>query len=307
MCKVAFVFPGQGAQYTGMGKELFDNFKIVRETFEEASDTLHYDMKKLCFDDSDDSLNLTENTQPAILTVSYAALRVVENEYGSCHITTGLSLGEYTSLLCSEALSFEKAVALVKKRGAFMQNAVPEGVGGMSAVIGLSREEINKLVDEAKVKGKIEAANYNCNLQIVVAGEIAALDYFHKIAEERGARKVVRLSTSAPFHTSMLHEAAVKLSYELSNIEFKPFKIPMVTAVTGKLMEEEKLRETLARQVESPVLFEDAINFMIKDGVDTFVEIGPSKVLTGFIKKTDRKLKALNVEDIKSLNKLLGK
>lgn len=306
MGKIAFLFPGQGAQYTGMGKELYDNFSEVREAFEEASDTLHMDIKALCFDEiNKDEINLTINTQPAILTFSYGVLRVVENLGFKCSMAAGLSLGEYSALLSSKALSFSEGVSLIRKRGKFMQEAVPQGVGGITAVVALSREKVIELVNESKIKGIIEISNYNCPGQIAVGGEIKALDYFEELCKAHGARKVVRLASSAPFHTSMLSEASKRLGEELLKINFKPMVHPVVTNVTGKYMEEDKIKETLELQVKSSVLFEDSINFMVKEEADTFIELGPSRVLSGFIRKVDKNLRVFNVEDLKSLKKLL--
>lgn len=306
MGKIGFLFPGQGAQYIGMGKELYENFREVREAFEEASDLLHMDVKALCFDEiNKDELNLTKNTQPSILTLSYGILKVVENLGFKCHVAAGLSLGEYSALLSSKALSFSEGVSLVRKRGIYMQEAVPQGIGGITAVVSLTRDKVLELVKRAKVKGTIEVSNYNCPLQIAVGGEIQALEYFEELCKAEGAKKVVRLASSAPFHTSMLKDASKRLGEELLKVNFKPMVHPVVTNVTGKYMEEDKIRETLELQVKSTVLFEDSINYMVENDVDTFIELGPSRVLSGFIRKVDRNLRAFNVEDLKSLKKLL--
>nr|WP_330381837.1 ACP S-malonyltransferase [Defluviitalea phaphyphila] len=301
--KVAFLFAGQGAQYVGMGKDLANNIKEAMEVFDEAQEVLDFDIKKLCFEDPNKVLNKTEYTQPAILTVNIAALKAIEKEVKP-DILAGLSLGEYGALVAGGAIDFKKAVNLVRKRGKFMEEAVPNGVGGMSAVLGLEKEVVENTL-KTITEGIVEISNFNCPGQIVIGGEIKAL----KIAEEKlknaGAKRVIPLTVSGPFHTSMLEGAAIKLEKELENIEFNNPAIPIISNVDADYVKVENIKELLKKQVKSAVLFEQSINKMLEDGVDTFIELGPGKTLSGFVKKINRKVTVCNVEDMKSLEKTL--
>ncbi|MBU3075568.1 ACP S-malonyltransferase [Clostridium estertheticum] len=304
MSKIAFIFPGQGAQYIGMGKELFENIEECKDIFNIADKELNFELSKLCFEGEIDELNITENTQPAILTVSIAALMALQKHGIKCDVTAGLSLGEYSALVCSGAMDFKDAVKLVKKRGRFMQEAVPVGIGTMAAVIGLETSLVEESCNEAKASGIVEIANLNCPGQIVIAGEIAAVELACEKAKEKGAKRAIVLSVSAPFHSSMLKPAAEKLEIELKNISFNDIIIPLMTNVNGDYVKnKDDIKDNLKLQVMSSVLWETIIKRMIKDGVDTFVEIGPGKVLSGFVKKIDRKLTIVNIEDMDSLNK----
>ena len=307
MSKIAFIFPGQGAQYIGMGKELFENIEECRNIFNIADSELGFELSKLCFEGTEDELNITENTQPAILATSIAALMALSQQGIKCDVTAGLSLGEYSALVCSGAMDFKDAIKLVKKRGRFMQEAVPVGIGTMAAIIGLTTDYVEEACSEARTSGIVEIANLNCPGQIVIAGEIAAVELACERAVEKGAKKAMILSVSAPFHTSMLKPAAEKLEVELQNIKLEEFTIPVMTNVTGDYIKSvDGIKPNLKLQVMSSVLWETIIRNMIKDGVDTFVEIGPGKVLSGFIKKIDRKLKVVNVEDMASLDKAVA-
>ena len=304
MSKTAFIFPGQGAQYIGMGKELFENIEVCKNIFNIADKELNFELSKLCFEGEADELNITENTQPAILTTSIAALMALREQGIKCDVTAGLSLGEYSALVCSGVMDFSDAVKLVKKRGRFMQEAVPQGIGTMAAIIGLTTEFVEEACAEASNTGIVEIANLNCPGQIVIAGEIEAVELACVKALDKGAKKAMRLSVSAPFHCSMLKPAAEKLEIELQNINLKDLTIPVLANVNGDYIKsKDEIKSNLKLQVMSSVLWETIIRNMIKDGIDTFVEIGPGKVLSGFIKKIDRKLTVVNVEDVASLEK----
>lgn len=305
MGKIAFVFAGQGAQYVGMGKDLAMNISSSKDIFDEADKALGFEISKLCFDGSKEELNKTENTQPAILTTSIAALKALEERGIKPDITAGLSLGEYSALVCSGVFNFSDAVKLVKKRGRFMQEAVPEGIGSMTAVLGLGSKEVREICLQVSSHGIVEPANFNCPGQIVIGGEIEAVKIASEIAKEKGA-KVIPLSVSAPFHTSMLKSASEKLQEELKAIELGEIEVPVITNVTADYINDKnEIKDFLRRQVMSSVLWEDTIRKMLEAGVDTFVEIGPGKVLSGFIKKIDKKVTTINIEDTKTLEKAL--
>lgn len=303
MGRTAFVFPGQGAQYAGMAKEICDQYPKAMEIVKLASDALGIDMEEMIFCGTDEELKITENTQPAILTASAACLQPVIERGIKADFSAGLSLGEYTAHVYSGTFSFEDAVKIVRKRGKFMQEAVPQGVGSMTAILGMEREDILKVCALAKSHGIVEPVNFNCPGQIVIAGEVKAVNKAAEIALEMGARRAVPLSVSAPFHSSMMAPAGEKLKAELEYINISKMEVPVFANVTGKIVpSESQVKDTLVHQVYSSVLWEDIIKNMISKGVDIFVEIGPGKVLSGFIKKIDRKVTVLNVEDIDSLD-----
>lgn len=310
MGKIAFVFPGQGAQYVGMGKDFVENFPVAKSIFEEASDEVNIDMKKLCFEGPDDELMKTENTQPAILTTSIAMLKVLENEGLNCHMTAGLSLGEYTSLVKSNVFSFKDAVKLVKKRGKYMQEEVPMGIGTMAAILGLNRDQMQLCIEKARQYGIVEAANYNSPGQIVISGEIKAVDTAVKMAVEFGAKKAVILPVSAPFHCSLLKGAGEKLQRDLELLKINDPEVPVITNVEASILSSKlKVIPSLVQQVSKSVLWEDSVSLMLDEGVDNFIEIGPGKALSSFIKRIaktkEKKVNIYNVEDVNSFKQIL--
>lgn len=308
MRKIAFVFPGQGAQYVGMGQELAENYPVAKAIFEKASDAMGYDMEELCFNSSAEALKLTENTQPSILTASIAAYEVLKSKGITPAGFAGLSLGEYSALVASGVMNFSDAVRVVRKRGMYMQEEVPAGIGGMAAILGLEGSLVEEACREASNTGVVEPANYNCPGQLVIAGELKAVEDAVEKCKEKGAKKAVMLPVSAPFHTSMLKGAGEKLSLELDHLSYEPFEYPLVANVTADYVKShEDVKSLLIDQVSSPVLWENSIKKMVEDGYDTFIEIGPGKALSKFIKKISRDVDILNVEDMKSLEKTLEK
>ena len=302
MAKLACIFPGQGAQYSGMGKEIAENYKEAMDIFDIASLRLGFDIKKLCFEGSEEELKKTENTQPAILTTSIAILEVLKSKGITPDVTAGLSLGEYSALVASNAISFSDAVAIVRKRGKYMQEAVPMGEGTMAAVLGMEKEDVIECLKMASGYGVVEAANYNCPGQIVIAGHTKAVEHACVLLKERGAKRAILLPVSAPFHSSLLKPAGDKLADELESLEVKDFDIPVVSNVNAKvIMNKNKIKQCLIEQVSSSILWEDSIRQMIDMGVDTFIEVGPGKSLSAFVKKIDKNVAVFNVEDLQSL------
>lgn len=309
MSKIAFVFPGQGAQYVGMGKEFFENFSIARHTYEESSDEIKLDLAKLCFEGPEEELLKTENTQPAILATSIAILRVLEEEGFNCTMTAGLSLGEYTSLVKANVLSFKDAISLVKKRGRYMQEEVPTGIGAMAAILGLNREQLELCIENSKEYGIVEAANYNSPGQIVISGEVKAVEHTINLCKEMGARRAVILPVSAPFHSSLIKGAGEKLRKDLEEICINDPQVTVISNVNAEILtSKSEVIPTLVRQVSSSVLWEDSINLMLDKGVNTFIEIGPGKTLSSFIKRIAKNNKktvnTYNVEDLNGLKEI---
>ena len=311
MSKIAFIFPGQGSQYVGMGKDFYEENVESRKIFDEANIALNMDLKEICFNGTDEELGRTENTQPAILATSIAILRAIQSEGIDCEYTAGLSLGEYSSLVMSGSLDFKDAVKIVKERGRFMQEAVPIGIGGMAAILGMDKSNLPSLLEATKKYGIVEVANYNSPGQIVLSGEIKGLKIACEKAIELGAKKAVELPVSAPFHSSLLIPAGKQLEGTLANINIYGSDIKIVSNVDGKLIRDKnEIIPKLINQVSQSVLWQQSIEFMVNQGVDTFIEIGPGKSLSGFVKKIsksmDKKVKALNVTDMASFRETLA-
>jgi len=299
MSKLAFVFPGQGAQYVGMGKDLWENFPYVKDLFEEANEVLGFDLKRLCFEGPESELKKTENTQVCVFLVSLASALVVEKELGlRPDYLAGHSLGEYTALCVAGVIPFREALRLVRKRGEFMRDSCPEGVGAMAALLGLERDRIFELCQKAKREGEVLVpANFNCPGQIVISGHKEAVERAISMVKEFGGKKAVLLEVSGAFHSPLMEEASKKLEEFLKGIEFNGFKVPVVSNVNAEpYSNPQKAKELLVLQVKSPVLWEDSIRRLVALGVNTFVELGPGKVLTGLIKRTVPELKTLNLE-----------
>ncbi len=307
MGKLAFVFAGQGAQTVGMGKELAENFPAADNTFDEASEALGFDIKDMIWNGDSETLMITENTQPAIVTMSVAALRVIQEKGIRPDVVAGLSLGEYTAHIASSSMDFKDGVRLVKKRGKYMQEEVPVGKGAMAAIIALTAEQVRECCKEASKVGVCTGANFNCPGQIVVSGETAAVEKCCGIAKEMGAKRAMPLPVSAPFHCELLKGAGEKLAKELEGVEVKDMRIPVITNVTADyIASKDDIKPLLVKQVSNSVLWEDTIRRMLADGVDAFVEVGPGKALGGFIKKVTKDVSIYNVEDMASLEKTLA-
>jgi len=305
MKPTAFIFPGQGSQYVGMGKELFENFSVAKRVFQEADDTLHFSVSALCFKGPEDVLKLTENTQPAILTTSVGALRVLEAEKGMIpQFTAGHSLGEYSALVASGALSFPEAVKTVRLRGKFMQEAVPVGEGAMAAVLGMEREQIEELCEACSSGEVLAPANFNCPGQIVIAGHSKAVERAIERIKQEG-KKAVLLPVSAPFHSPLMKPAGDRLGKALEEISVRDLKIPVVTNVEAEVNQsKDRVKGLLVAQVSSPVRWEESMRKMIEKGVEQVLEVGPGKVLSGLMKRIDNRIETKNLEDLQTLKKI---
>lgn len=306
MGKVAFVFPGQGSQYTGMGKDFYKKYPRVRKIFEEASKELNLDLTQICFKETKELLENTANTQIGVFVVSIACLEILRNKGINPDIVGGHSLGEYTALVACGTLNFLDGLRLVYKRGQFMQEAAQKNPGTMAAIIGLEKEKVIKILEEVKSFGIIVAANFNSPGQIVISGETQMIDKVKELADKAGAKKVIPLKVAGAFHSSLMKEAQEKLKKEIEKITFKIPRIPLIANVSADFIEEpQKIKESLIEQMVSPVLWEDSIRKMAEWGINIFIEVGPGRVLTGLTRRIITQKLTLNVEDQKSLNKSL--
>ena len=306
--KRAFLFPGQGAQCVGMGKDIYEKYEEARKTYEKASEITGKDIAKLCFEGPEEELNKTENTQIAMLTTSLAILEVLKSKGIYADIATGLSLGEYGALMYAGIIGLEDGIKLIQKRGYCMGNMVPKEEYAMAAVIGLDSKTIEQVCEKISKEGKfVVPANYNCQVQTAISGETKAIDEAIEKLKEAGARKVVKLKTGGPFHTSKLEEAKQAYEKELENIEFHfDTKVKVIKNIDGTYYKaEDNIKEILANHIVSPVRFDKAIQIMQEEKVDEYVEIGPGKVLTGFIKKENRESKTFNISNLETLENYL--
>ena len=305
---IAFLFPGQGSQSVGMGKDLAASFPAARQAFEEADATLGYALSTLCFEGPEDKLKMTEVTQPAILTVSVAALRVLRQQGVAPGFVAGHSLGEYSAHVAAGTLEFTDAVRIVRNRGRYMQEAVPAGQGAMAAVLGLSLEEVEAACREAAQGEVVAPANINSPGQVVISGHAAAVERAAEGVKQRGAKRAVMLPVSAPFHCALMQPAQDRLAADLKAATFHPMRVPLVTNVDAEVIESaEKGREALIRQVTGAVQWEKSMRALMAAGVETFVEVGPGKVLCGLMRQIDRAKTCWNVEDPASLEKTVNR
>lgn len=308
MYKTAFLFPGQGAQYVGMAKDFYEQVEESKEVFERANKVLDFDVIKMCFEENVE-LNQTEYTQAAMVTACVSILEAVKKKGIKADITAGLSLGEYAALVANDVLSFEDAVALVRKRGIYMSNEVPNGEGSMAAILGLDVETIERICKEVEDETNlcVQPANYNCPGQIVISGKKEAVLAACDRLKEAGAKRALVLKVSGPFHSALLKGAGDKLSEELKNVVVNPMTIPYVCNAKAEIVTDvSQTKELLEKQVYSPVRWQQTMELMIANGVTTFVEIGPGKTLSGFLKKIDKTVTVINIEKMEDLEKLEG-
>jgi [acyl-carrier-protein] S-malonyltransferase len=302
MDKIAFIFPGQGSQFVGMGKDIYEGYPEARDVFDEASIALGLDLKNLCFQGPEENLTLTTYTQPAILTTSLALWACIHKP--EFVFLAGHSLGEFTALVAGGAMTLETAVSLVMERGRYMQEAVPEDVGGMAAVIGLDKQGIIEICRMARDAGRVWPANYNCPGQIVISGEKKGVQKAAELAKERGAKFSVMLPVSIPSHCPLMEETARRFAERVNCTEIKDLDVPVVSncgavPVKGK----EEIKENMIQQLTSPVLWEDSVNFMLQEGVTTFIEVGPGKVLSGLVKRINKESRIINISDAVSVER----
>lgn len=310
MNKIGFIFPGQGSQYIGMGKDFYDEFKVCKDVFDEMDDSLHMNLSKMCFNGVEEDLMKTENTQPTILATSIAILKAMESEGINCEYTAGLSLGEYSALVCGGMLSLSDTFKVARERGLYMQQAVPMGTGGMAAILGLEVDDVFKAIYIAGKFGIVEVANYNSPGQIVISGEKSGIEVACEEALKLGAKKAVALSVSSPFHSSLLISAGERLGDLLSTVNIEEPNKNIISNVDVKIIKSKnEIIPKLVKQVSSSVLWQQSIEFMIGEGVNTFIELGPGKSLTGFVKRIGKKLnkdiRSINISDMSSFNNAL--
>ncbi|TNF49297.1 MAG: [acyl-carrier-protein] S-malonyltransferase [Deltaproteobacteria bacterium] len=305
---IAYLFPGQGSQHAGMGKELADNFAVARQVFEEANDALGFDIAALCFNGPEEDLKLTANTQPAILTTSVAALRVLTAESGlSPSFAAGHSLGEYSALVCAGGLAFADAVRVVRQRGTFMQEAVPVGTGSMAAILGLGLDDLAAVCSDAAQGQVVAPANFNSDGQVVVAGHTEAVDRAIVLAKEKGAKRAMPLPVSAPFHCSLMVPAGERLAAVLDGIEVGEMTLPVIANVEAAPNQDStRIHELLVKQVSAPVRWQETIASMVDLGVDRYIEIGPGKVLSGLAKRMAKGSTIQNVQNVADISALAG-
>lgn len=306
---IACIFPGQGSQYPGMGKDLAESFAASRQVFEEVDDALGFSISRLCFEGPAEELQLTENTQPAILSVSIAAFRAMEaSGFPQPDFVAGHSLGEYSALVAAGVLDLSDAVETVRARGRYMQEAVPVGVGAMAAILGADFSDIERICESVRDGEVCSAANINAANQVVIAGHATAIDRAMEAMKEVGAKRVVKLNVSAPFHCALMKPAQDRLAVDLQGLEFGEGKTPVVTNVDASVTTESaRLRDALIRQVSSPVRWLESMRLLIDQGVQTFVEVGPGKVLAGLMRQISREVDCLNVGDAESLDATMNK
>lgn len=305
--KIAFMFPGQGSQTVGMGKDIYERYNEAKEIYEKASEILNMDVAKLCFEGEQEELNKTKNAQIAILVTSLAILEVLKNNGVEADICTGLSLGEYTALIYSGYLSFEDGIKLIQKRGYYMGTCVPKEEFKMAAVIGAQSSIIEKVCENLNKKGMfVVPANYNYSGQTVISGNKEAVEEATKLLNDEGIRKIIELKTSGPFHTEKLLEAKQLFEKELEKVSFMEGKVPVIKNIDGSIYtNNDNMREILAKHIVSPVRFDKAIKLMEDNDIDTYIEIGPGRALSGFVKKENKEANVMNVCDIETLNKVL--
>jgi [acyl-carrier-protein] S-malonyltransferase len=306
MTKMAFIFPGQGAQYVGMGKDLAGQFARAREVFEQADDALSMKISSLCWEGPEESLTLTANAQPAILATSVACLEVLRGCGIAPAFVAGLSLGEYTALVSAGSLEFGDALRVVRQRGIAMQEACPEGTGAMAAVVGLPGEAVKRACEEAQGAGLVALANYNCPGQVVISGEKAAVLKASAIATSMGAKRVIPLAVSAPFHCGLMQPARDRMAEILSRTEVRQAQTPVIAnAIAQPVSDPGDIRDCLVRQITSPVLWEQSIRLMVGSGVEVFIEVGPGKTLAGMVKKTSADVRCYSYDGRESLETFL--
>ena len=304
--KRAFLFPGQGSQIVGMGKDFYEQYEEARLVYDKASKTLGIDVKKLCFEGPEEELNKTENTQIAILTTSLAILEVLKSYNITAEIATGLSLGEYSALIYGGYISFENGIKLIQKRGYCMGHIIPDEEFSMAAIIGFETQKIEEVCKELKENGNfVIPANYNYSLQTVISGNASAVDMAIEKLKEYGAKRIIKLKTSGPFHTEKLNDARKEYEKELDKVEFKEGKIKVIKNIDGNFYSKnDNMKEILSKHIVSPVRFDKAIELMKQEGIEEYIEIGPGKSLTGFVKKENKDAKVYNINSVEALKNL---